>query len=352
MYFVVLQLAAALSLVALTSPARVSAEERSDLPTALVYHPDYLLHDPGRGHPERSERLQAIMGHLQSTGRLDDLVRIEPEPVEERWLETVHTAAYLKRVRDAVASAPYAFDADTSVSAASYRVARLATGGMLSAIDAVMDARARNAFVAARPPGHHALPDRAMGFCIVNHVAVAARYAQKRHAIERILIVDWDVHHGNGTQEIFYADPTVLYFSVHQAPYYPGTGSADETGAGAGMGTTLNVPLPSGTGDDAIIRAFEEKLEPAADAFKPQFVLITAGFDAHLDDPLAGFELTEAGYRAMTRIVMNIAARHANGRIVSLLEGGYALDALARSVAAHLDVLATHDASGPAVPKP
>lgn len=332
-------------LCALHLPA--SAEERTTPRTALVYHPDYQLHDPGQGHPERAQRLSAIMAHLETIGLLEDMLRIEPELAAERWLETVHTGPYLRSVREAVAAAPYALDADTVVSAQSYRVARLATGGMFSAIDAVMASRARNAFVAARPPGHHALPDRAMGFCLINHVAVAARYAQQHHSIERVLIVDWDVHHGNGTQEIFYTDPTVLYFSVHQSPYYPGTGLANETGAGPGTGTTINVPLPAGTGDDAMVRAFEEKLVPAADAFKPQLILITAGFDAHRDDPLAGFEVTETGYAAMTRIVMDIAARHAKDRVVSLLEGGYDLDALSRSVAAHLNTLASHNAKEP-----
>ncbi len=335
---------AALSLLAWESQARPVVDRPANLSTALVYHPDYLLHDPGPGHPERRERLQAIMAHLEATGLLEQLVRIEPKAAEERWIETVHSRAHLQRLRDAAAVAPYAFDADTVVSAHSYRAARLATGGMLAAIDAVMGSRARNAFVAARPPGHHALPDRAMGFCLINHIAIAARYAQRQHAVERLLIVDWDVHHGNGTQAIFYSDPSVLYFSVHQSPHYPGTGSSLETGEGAGVGTTVNVPLPIGTSDDAIVHVFEQRLVPAANAFEPQLVLITAGFDAHRDDPLAGFELTEAGYQAMTRIVMDVAARHASGRVVSLLEGGYALDALARSVAAHVRTLMTHGA--------
>jgi acetoin utilization deacetylase AcuC-like enzyme len=222
----------------------------------------------------------------------------------------------------------------------SYRVARLAVGGALAAVDAVTRDQVRNAFTAVRPPGHHALRDRAMGFCLFNNIAIAARYVQEHHGLERVLIVDWDVHHGNGTQAIFYEDPTVLYFSTHQYPFYPGTGAANETGAGAGLGFTVNAPLPAGSGDEEITTAFRGKLIPAAEAFRPQFVLVSAGFDAHRDDPLALLRVTEAGYAALTGIVLDLADRFAGGRLVSLLEGGYNLQALARSVEAHLRVLA------------
>ena len=308
--------------------------------TGFVYHPDYLLHDPGSGHPERPARLEAIVSRLKTQGLNDDLISIDPQPVDDAWLAEVHTKDYLKRLEESVKTAPVYLDPDTGLSAESVSVAKLASGGVLAAVDAVMTGKVNNAFVAQRPPGHHALPDRAMGFCLINHVAVAARYVQQKYNLTRVLIVDWDVHHGNGTEHMFYTDPTVFYFSTHQSPYYPGTGAATDTGSGAGVGFTLNVPLAAGSGDVEIARVFEDKLVPAMDDFQPEFVLISAGFDAHRDDPLAALELTEAGYQELTRIVMDIADRYAEGRIVSLLEGGYDLDALARSVDAHVRTLA------------
>ena len=212
-------------------------------------------------------------------------------------------------------------------------------GAVTQAVDRIIDDTLDAAFCAVRPPGHHALADRAMGFCLFNNVAIGARYAQQRHALSRILIVDWDVHHGNGTQAIFYDDPSVLYFSTHQYPFYPGTGARAETGRGAGAGFTINVPLPAGAGDAELIRAFQEELLPRALTFKPQLILISAGFDAHRDDPLAGLAVTEAGYAELTRIVRGIAEACCRGRIVSVLEGGYNLLALGRSVEAHLRTL-------------
>ncbi len=314
--------------------------------TAFVYHPDYVLHNPGQGHPERPARVEAITSHLKQRGFLDLLLSVRAEPASEEWLLQIHTKTHLENLEDAVARAPIFLDADTGLSTESYRIAKLAAGGVLTAVDLIMDRRAVNAFVAARPPGHHALADRAMGFCLINHVAVGARYVQKKYGLERVLIVDWDVHHGNGTQDIFYTDPTVFYFSVHQSPYYPGTGSAAETGDGEGAGSILNVPIPAGASDADLVRAFEQHLVPAAERFRPQFIFISAGFDGHRDDPLAGWELTETGFRELTRIVKTIAARFAEQRIVSVLEGGYDLDALARSVEAHLRELASADAGG------
>lgn len=304
--------------------------------TGFVYHPDYLKHDPGTGHPERPARLEAIVSRLGQQGLLKDLYRIEPKPAEERWLREVHTEHYLRQLELTASRAPSYLDPDTGLSTESNQVARLAAGGVLAAVDAVMAGETRNAFAAIRPPGHHAFADRGSGFCLINNVAVAARYAQKEYGIKRVMIIDWDVHHGNGTQDIFYSDASVFYFSTHQWPYYPGTGAETDTGAGDGAGTTLNVPLPSGTGDREIIEVYKTSLVPAADAFRPEFVFISAGFDAHREDPLAGLALTETGYRELTRIVKEIAAKSANGRIVSLLEGGYDLDALARSVEAHV----------------
>ena len=311
----------------------------SPRPTGLVYHPDFLLHDPGPHHPERPARLQAIMDHLKRSGLLGALLLIDSEPAREQWITRVHTPTYLRQLQSAVRQAPANLDTDTRVSRQSYDVARRAVGGVLAAVDAVMAGTAKNAFAALRPPGHHALADRAMGFCLLNHVAIATRYVQERYGVERVLIVDWDVHHGNATQEIFYRDPSVFFFSTHQSPYYPGTGSPHEVGDGAGRGTTLNVPLAAGAGDAEIVQAFREKLVPAATAFQPEFVFISAGFDAHQHDPLAHLQVTQAGYATLTRIVKQIADQSANGRIVSVLEGGYHLDGLARSVEAHLRAL-------------
>jgi acetoin utilization deacetylase AcuC-like enzyme len=287
------------------------------------------------------------MAGLERSGLLEILVRIEPRPAAEQWLAQIHTSAYLKELEEATQQAPRQLDPDTRVSPDSYRVAKLATGGVLTAVDAVVTGKISNAFAVIRPPGHHALPDRAMGFCLLNHVAIAARYIQKKHGLRRILIVDWDVHHGNGTQDVFYDDPSVLYFSAHQFPYYPGSGSAEEQGTGAGLGTTVNVPLPSGSGDAEILKAFREKLIPAAEAFRPDFVLISSGFDAHEQDPLAQLRITTPGFAAMTQIVAGIAERHAKGRLVSLLEGGYDLKALAQATEAHLRVLMNHPIAGP-----
>ena len=322
-----------------TAEPRVRSNPSTTRPTGLVYHSDFLLHDPGPNHPERPARLQAMMTHLKRRGLLDSLLLLDAELASEQWITRVHTPTYLHQLQAAVRQAPTALDADTRVSRQSYDVARRAVGGVLAAVDAVMAGRTTNAFAALRPPGHHALADRAMGFCLLNHVAIATRYVQDRHGVERVLIVDWDVHHGNATQEAFYRDPSVLFFSTHQFPYYPGTGAAHEVGEGAGHGTTINVPLAAGSGDAAIVRAFRERLLPAATAFRPQFVLISAGFDAHRSDPLAQLQVTEAGYATLTRIVKTIADQHADGRLVSVLEGGYHLDGLARSVEAHLRVL-------------
>lgn len=325
-----------LGLAAAEGPQRI---EKRMGKTAFVYHPDYLLHDPGAAHPERPDRLRALTAHLKKTGLLEELLQIEPDPAEESWIARVHPPEYIRLIERASKQAPTALDPDTRVSSGSFRAAVLAVGGALAAVDAVLQGRAKNAFAAVRPPGHHALPARAMGFCLFNNVAVAARYAQAKYGLRRVLIVDWDVHHGNGTQAIFWTDPTVLYFSTHQYPFYPGTGSEEETGAGPGEGTVVNAPLPAGAGDAEVIRAFQEKLIPAADAFRPEFVLISAGFDGHRRDPLAMLQLTERGFAELTRIVLDIARRHAGGRVVSVLEGGYDLEALSRSVEAHLRVL-------------
>jgi len=309
--------------------------------TGFVYGDVYLKHDTGAGHPERPARLTAIVDRLKQTGLLAKLIELKPVAASVDWLTKVHTPAYVERVsRSCRGGTGYLDSGDTPVSTNSYDVALMAVGGVLGAVDAVMEGRVRNAFCAVRPPGHHALKDRAMGFCLFNNVALAAKYIQQKHKLAKVLIVDWDVHHGNSTQAAFYYDPTVFYFSVHQSPFYPGSGNADERGEGKGRGFTLNVPLPAGSGDADYKRAFTEKLLPAAATFKPDFVLISAGFDAAEGDLLGRMKLTPAGYAELTRMVKEIARQHCQGRLVSVLEGGYNLEALAASVEAHVRALA------------
>ncbi len=301
-----------------------------------------LKHDTGAGHPECPARLRAIVNRLEASGQRQKLIRIRPAPPEEviPWIETVHTPVYRRRVQTECATgAPFIDTPDVPVCRSSYESAVTAVGGLLAATDAVMRDAVSNAFCAVRPPGHHALAERAMGFCLFNNVAIAARYLQKKHALRRVLIVDWDVHHGNGTQEAFYEDPSVFYFSVHRYPFYPGTGSVQQQGRGAGKGTTLNVPLAMGSGDQDFIEALRLRLVPAARAFAPEFILISSGFDAHADDPLGGMACTAAGYAAMTRIVCELAETLCGGRLISALEGGYDLQGLAESVQAHVGVL-------------
>ncbi len=321
-------------------PAKTATEPPPSGKTGLAYDPIYLEHKTGAAHPERPERLTAIVDHLEKAGLSAQLVKLKPLPDVLSWITTVHTPAYVQRAKEACEEGKPYFDIpDVPVSARSYDTAVAAVGGVLSAIDAVMAGRIRNAFCAVRPPGHHAFPNRAMGFCIFNNVAIAARYIQKKHTLKKVLIVDWDVHHGNGTQAIFYEDPAVFYFGIHQSPFYPGTGRASERGSGNGEGTTLNVPLAAGSGDAEYVKAFTEQLAPAARAFKPDFLLVSAGFDLLADDLLGGMRVTPSGIAALSSIVKDIAAECAGGRLVSVLEGGYNLKRLAASVEAHVRVL-------------
>ncbi|MDZ7260490.1 MAG: histone deacetylase, partial [candidate division KSB1 bacterium] len=265
---------------------------------------------------------------------------IPPYPAELSWIEKIHSPHYIQHVQEACrAGYAYLDSGDTGICPASYEIARLAVGGVLAAVDAVMAGKVRNAFCAIRPPGHHAERTVALGFCIFNNIAIAARYIQEKYHLSKVLIIDWDVHHGNGTQHAFYTDPGVFYFSIHQYPHYPGTGAWEECGAGAGLGTTLNAPMPPGCEDEDYLKVFSEKLKPEVKSFKPDFILISAGFDAHRDDPLSGMCLTEEGFGQMTEMVKNFADQTCNGRIVSLLEGGYNLTALGRSVEQHLRIL-------------
>ena len=303
----------------------------------LVLHPDYLAHQTGVSHPERPERLRAITDHLDETGLTAEMTAVAARRAESEWIEQVHSPVYIRHVEEYCRGGRAIIDSmDTGISARSYDVALQAAGGALAAADAIMDGRIENAFCAVRPPGHHALRELAMGFCLFNNVAITARYLQARHQLQRVLIVDWDVHHGNGTQDAFYDDPSVFFFSIHQYPLYPGTGSSAETGVGPGEGTTLNIPMEAGRGDDDNARAYEEVLAPRVLAFRPEFILVSAGFDAHRDDPLGGMALTEAGYARLTGIVRSWAGDLCQGRMLSMLEGGYDLNALARSTAAHI----------------
>ncbi len=303
----------------------------------FVYDPRYLGHEMGRSHPESPERLLAICTQLQSSGTWSRLHQLTPRRAERRWIELIHDASYVDSLERRSPATGYAsLDPDTSMSPGTLDAAFLATGGALAAVDAIMSGDIDQAFCAVRPPGHHAEADRAMGFCFFNTVAIAARYVQQRYGVRRVLIVDWDVHHGNGTQHAFYDDASVLFFSTHQFPFYPGTGGAMEIGEGQGKGLTINVPFAGGQGDDEYRDVFEKVLVPAADTFQPEFVLISAGFDAHRDDPLASMDLTEQGYAELTSIVASIAKNYSRGRILACLEGGYHLQALAGSVDRHL----------------
>ena len=317
-------------------------------PTGLVYNDIYLRHLAGdTGHPERPERLTAILQGLEKAGLLRSLYRIAPRKATDEQLTLVHDPSYLTLLRREAGSLQglrTLSTGDTLISPDSLEVAYWAAGGVLAAVDAVMAGQVRNAIAAVRPPGHHATPNRGMGFCIFNNVAIAARYlqkafGQKAHGIQRVLIVDWDYHHGNGTQDTFYEEYSVFYFSTHHYGAYPGTGSAAEKGSEKGEGTTLNVPLPVGASDAQILQALETKLVPAARKFRPQFILISAGFDAMRNDLLGHFDVTPDGFAAITRVVRNLAEELCQGRLVSVLEGGYRLDGLADSVVAHAQVL-------------
>jgi acetoin utilization deacetylase AcuC-like enzyme len=310
--------------------------------TGFVSHPIYRQHDTGPSHPESPERLAAIEGHLVKNGLISELAEIKPadDPDLAVWIDAVHPPRYYETLKKMVPEGETIYlDPDTPFSPLSLAAAEKAVSGVLTAVDWVMAGSVQNAFCAIRPPGHHAEANRPMGFCLFNNIAIAARYLQKKYHLERIFVLDWDVHHGNGTQHLFYSDPTVFYFSTHQYPFYPGTGSERERGEGEGEGFTLNCPLPSGAGDLEILHRFEKVMAPALATFKPDFILISAGFDAHQDDPLASLEVTDEGFSEMTQIVRSLAETHCQGRIVSSLEGGYNLAALARSVGRHLEVL-------------
>ena len=299
-------------------------------------------HDAGPGHPEQPARYDAVLAALEKAGLRSKMREVPAGAVKREDLLLVHTAGYLDLAeREIRGGAAQLSTGDTGVGAHSWDAAMAAAGCALAATEAVVKGDAKTAFCLVRPPGHHAGAARGMGFCIVNNIALAARHAQKRLGIGRVLIVDWDVHHGNGTQDIFYADGSVFFFSTHQSPWYPGTGAAGETGEGVGKGTTLNCPLPAGSGRAEIFECFERKLVPAMEKFRPELVLISAGFDSRAGDPLGQFLLDDEDFADLTRIVRGIAEKTAQGRVVSLLEGGYSLTGLASAATAHVAALAT-----------
>ena len=307
--------------------------------TGFVYDPLYLLHDTGRMHPERPERLQIIMDALEDRGLLGQVHPIDATPADVQHIARVHNPDYIAHVERLCQSGGGVLDPDTVASKRSYEVALLAVGGLLNVVDAVLSGEVRNAFAVVRPPGHHALSDTGMGFCLFNNVAVAARYLQHVHGYKRIFIVDWDVHHGNGTQDSFYEDSEVFYASIHRYPYYPGTGAEDETGSGPGKGYTLNIPMPAGSTSSEYVAEFEQVLIPAAMAYQPDFVLISAGFDAHSSDPLGGMLVRSECFAQLTHMVCGIANECCSGRVASVLEGGYQFRGLTEAPAEHLQAL-------------
>ncbi|MBN1510234.1 MAG: SUMF1/EgtB/PvdO family nonheme iron enzyme [Sedimentisphaerales bacterium] len=308
--------------------------------TGFVYHDIYLEHKTTPGHPESPRRLTAIVEKLKADGVYAKLKVLTPEPASLDWIQTIHAPTYVERARTSCEQGDEYLDSlDVPISRRSYEAAVMAAGGVLRAVDAVMQGEVRNAFCAIRPPGHHAMRDLAMGFCVFNNVAIGTKYVQQKYRLSKVLIVDWDVHHGNGTQAAFYEDPSVLYFGVHQYPFYPGSGTEAEKGRGKGLNYTINVPLPAGSGDSDFLNAFEQKLRPAALHFSPEFVFVSAGFDAHENDTLGGMRVTTEGYGKLSRTVKEIADQCCKGRLVSVLEGGYGLDGLAASVEAHVRVL-------------
>jgi acetoin utilization deacetylase AcuC-like enzyme len=328
----------------------------------LVTDARFVDHQTGPHHPERPDRIRAIFRAVRDAGlvtspdpfpefELDTslkpsdvppdlkLLEIAPQPADERWLGAVHTPQHIQLVRHVCASGGGVLDqGDTPVGPNSYDIALLSLGSALAACDAVMTGRVRRAFSAGRPPGHHAEPDRPMGFCLFGNMAIAARYVQQTYGVGHVAILDFDVHHGNGTQAAFEDDPSVLFISLHQHPRtcYPGSGYDYEVGEGAGRGFTLNIPFMPGAGDEEYLAAFDKKVLPKLDRFRPELLMISAGFDAHREDPLAHIELSESAFEQMTRRLVDVANLHCGGRVVSLLEGGYNLRALGRSVVRHL----------------
>ncbi len=303
--------------------------------TGLVFDERMIAHDPGAGHPERPDRLRVLQHRFADA---PGLVRLGARLASTDEIARVHTTALVEQVAASAGRACTVFDPDTRASARSYEAARLAAGGLLTLADAVLDGEVANGVALVRPPGHHAERDRAMGFCLFNNVAIAAQHLRQR-GIRRVIIIDWDLHHGNGTQHLFEDDPDVLYVSTHQYPFYPGTGALHDVGVGAGAGRTLNLPFPAGFGDAEFARAFQDVILPIGRQFAPEFVLVSAGFDGDIRDPLGSLQVTPAGFAAMARACQQLADETANGRIAVVLEGGYDLDAIGDGVETVLAIL-------------
>lgn len=306
------------------------------LRTGIVIDSRYQDHITGRNHPERPARIGALLDLLETYQR-PGLQRFEPRLATPEEIALIHDTGHIGRVAATSGQERFSFDADTPVSAQSYTTALLATGGLLTMIEAIMEREIDNGFALVRPPGHHAERNQAMGFCLFNNAAIGAQYLREKFGLTRVLVMDWDVHHGNGTQHSFYDDPGVLYVSTHQYPYYPGTGAASEAGRGQGAGYTVNLPIPSGWGDAEYLELFHTVVDPICRQFAPEFVIISAGFDAHAHDPLGGMTVTEAGFGAMARMLLRVARDHAQGRCAAILEGGYDLEGLQRSTVQVLD---------------
>lgn len=300
---------------------------------ALIKDERYKEHDPGDGHPESAGRLTVIHGMIETEFR--DVPLLPPRLATPDELALVHDPLYIRQVANTEGVPFSRLDMDTGLSARSYGTARLAAGGLLQAVDALLDPKSSGptaVFGLVRPPGHHAEADRGMGFCLFNNIAIAARYAREQHGLKRVLIVDWDLHHGNGTQRSFYDDPSVLYFSSHQYPHYPGTGNFDQTGSGKGAGYTVNAPFPAGFGDAEYAAVYDAVLRPIALEYQPELVLVSAGFDPYIKDPLGGMELSGAGFGAIAAIVRGIAEKTCGGRVLLALEGGYDPEGLREGV--------------------
>ena len=310
-----------------------------ELRTAILRDDIYLQHITGDYHPESHHRLEVVYGMLQDEDMQDTFRVLSPRPATREELQLNHSSNYIDQVASTAGRSFCSLDPDTTTSPKSWEAARMAAGGVLVAVDRVMEGEIENAFALVRPPGHHAESNKGMGFCLFNNIAIAAHYARQKHLLERILIIDWDLHHGNGTQNAFYEDPQVLYFSTHQYPYYPGSGSVDEDGQGKGKGFTVNVPLPGGQGDQDFEAIFKEILKPIATQFKPQLILVSAGYDIYSQDPLGAMDVTPEGFATLTSLIMDMARSSCQGRVVITLEGGYHLDGLRDSVKATLKEL-------------
>lgn len=311
------------------------------LRTGLLADPFSKKHETGPGHPECAQRYDAIWKAVDQAGLPSRTLKLAPRATTEDDIARVHSREYIASAKQDIAQKRSQLrTGDTAISGQSWEVAMHAVGSALGAVDAVFEKRTQNAMAIVRPPGHHATPTRGMGFCVFNNIAVAARYAQHKYGVKRVLIADWDVHHGNGTQDTFYSDGSVFFFSTHQYPWYPGTGLPIESGEGAGKGRTLNCPFPAGAGMEEILGAFQHQLIPEMDKFKPELILLSAGFDSREGDPLGRFLLTDANFAVLTKLMMEMADKHAGGRLVSLLEGGYNLNGVGLAVASHLAALA------------